>query len=650
MDRRRVVLLVVLFLLPLAGLEMRLVYLQLFASSRIVGRLRESFHQMRPVSAYRGRILDRTGAVLAQSDRSFQLHLVLRDLELEPGQPDPRIADRLLALLALPRTELEEGTNRIYSAIRRHMKIRDAREHYDILQRERATPYLWLPHIPFEAALEIETAPEVYRGCVVRESVRRSYPKGPIAGSLVGYVSPVSAGEESWYTRCERRGHEKPLCAECRRGRLQELAERFFSPEFREITDPEEVDRILGRGAFQNEMVGTAGLEKFYDDALRGRPGVLMESRNESNGNWERSEMQSSLPGLDLTLTLDIGLQEDVEHILREARTAAGTPARATAVVLAPDDGAVLALASSVGYDPNVFVPPGSPEKKAAATSVLKDDANQPLRNRAVAQHFQLGSIFKIVTAVAALEEHKTSPVREVDCQGKLLPHSNFFHCWIASHGSTHGPVNLDQALAQSCNIYFYRMGGELGLEAIHRWGTRLGLGRPTGIDLPGELPGVLPDPASHRSWKESDSYSLAIGQHELMTSPIQVARLLAAVANGGKLVVPHLVSADREEPEVVPLSPSTLSEVRKGLHSVVHAPHGTAHASELAKFDAAGKTSSAQTRKGADSHAWFAGYFPFEKPRAVIVVLVEQGGGGGAVAAPLAARIASCMQDRSIP
>jgi penicillin-binding protein 2 len=238
-----------------------------------------------------------------------------------------------------------------------------------------------------------------------------------------------------------------------------------------------------------------------------------------------------------------------------------------------------------------------------------------------------------VVTAIAALEEGRTNASRAIECTGRFK--ATRFRCWTETHHlPPHGPVTLAGALERSCNCYFYQMGEELGLEGIVKWASRLGFGKKTGIELR-EEPGVLPLPERHAKWQVGDSYSLAIGQHELAVTLVQVARLMATVANGGTLVRPHVVRGNGCN-EPLPISKATLEVVRQGLWAVVHGEHGTAHASDLARLDVAGKTSSAQTGKEMDSHAWFGG----TTSRVALVVMVEHGGGGGQTAAPVAAKI----------
>jgi penicillin-binding protein 2 len=258
-----------------------------------------------------------------------------------------------------------------------------------------------------------------------------------------------------------------------------------------------------------------------------------------------------------------------------------------------------------------------------------------------------MGSIFKVVTAVAGLEERKILAGELLPCRGWFLENSAHFRCWIWNRlQGMHGEITLRQALERSCNNYFYEAGRRCGMEGVARWACAMGLGAPTGIDLPGEAGGVVP----RRSQWPNDILSLSIGQHELMATPLQAAVMMAAVANGGRIVTPHLRRGAADPPRPVGISPATVEELRNGLRDVVHGQNGTAHHSSLGDFGAAGKTSSAQTREGRSSHAWFAGYAPHDAPRHVVVVLVEHGGAGGAAAAPAAARLFEILKNAPPP
>lgn len=389
------------------------------------------------------------------------------------------------------------------------------------------------------------------------------------------------------------------------------------------------------------DRVGRDGIERTYDSALRGVDGervVVVDSRGRT---LEENRRVPARPGRRLELTLDLPLQQAAERLLRD---------RVGAVVaLDPADGAVRALVSSPAYDPNAFargLEPGQWQELLA-------DAGDPLQNRALANAYSPGSVFKIVMATAGLAEGVIAPERRVYCSGATTIYGRSFAC---GRRGGHGWVDLRQAIERSCNVYFYHLGQTLGIERIARWSRAYGLGEPTGIDLAGEKPGLVPDPAWSRAarghpWYPGETISVAIGQGPLLVTPIQLARMTAAVANGGRLVTPHLV-ADPDAPAAVrrlSLAPGLLAPVRDGLTAVVNAGQGTAYWSAHSDLvTIAGKTGTVQVvgRDGHEgrkrpaefeNHAWFVSFAPAGAPELVVVTFVEHGASGSGGAAPIA-------------
>lgn len=608
MDRRRVIFFLVLVLLPLGGLEMRLAWIQLIAADDYAGapRWRRSLEL---VPAPRGRILDAKGRVLAFDERSFDLWLVLEEFDKDP---------RAVARFGI--ADLDGRLEKIYARIEPLMNLRPERERWRIYQRERRTPYLVHKGLTFEQAVEIETHLDAYPGCVVRETLRRVYPYGPAGALVVGTLG-------------------LPAVVRDRDGNVlrDEPKRLLVSAGFDDVLD-EDAIRLLGqRGAFDEEMIGRTGVERACQDRMRGRPGLVIHERDPQTGERTQVELLPARAGEDVELTIDIDFQKDVESILAAMAT------RTTVVVLDVHTGQVRALANDQAFDPNHFIPPTDP---ATLKAYFAADGPRPLLNRATHCAFPFGSIAKIWISVAALEEGKTTPSRIIECRGQFIPDAQHTRCWTEKMQlPPHGPLTVEGALERSCNCYFYQLGQDLGLEPMSRWAARFGLGEKSGIEL-GDVAGVLPRPTAGRPWTASQSRYLAIGQGELTVTPVQVTRLIAAVANGGLLVRPHVVRGNASN-EPLSIRPATIAAVQAGLRAVTHGEHGTAHASGLAKFGVSGKTSSAQTGRdpetGLDrkSHAWFAGY----TKDVAIVVLVEFGGGGGLAAAPVVAKVLEKMK-----
>ena len=289
----------------------------------------------------------------------------------------------------------------------------------------------------------------------------------------------------------------------------------------------------------------------------------------------------------------------------------------------------------------------------------LNRDPEKPLINRVIQGQYPPGSTFKIINALAALQEGVITPQTKFHCPGYLNIYGTTFRCHKAEG---HGSVDLKHAIALSCNVYFYNVGVRLGIERISRWTRRMGMSSPTGIDLPAEASGLIPDPdwkrkVSKEKWYPSETVSISIGQGGVLATPLQMARLAALVANGGKLVQPHLVksvagkAAPVPEPVDLGFHPSVIDGARQGMLAVV--AEGTGRRAQLQGVIVAGKTGSAQVvthaRLEADKkahelqpHGWFICYAPAEKPTIAMAVLVEHGTAGGQSAAPVAGQILS--------
>lgn len=595
MDRSRLAAVLALLLLPLGALEARLLHLQILQEPGPAGEIRQSVHVSR---AMRGRLLDARGRVLAEDVRSFDAYIVLEEFERAPWA----VAD----LLGLPPEELRQDIDRVYERIERQIKRRPPAEHRILIRRELRTPYLLARNIPFEAALRIETAPQAHPGLVIRESLRRRYPFGPLAAHLTGYLGRITANEEEYRDYLQS-------------NKLQDGMEEHIGQDG--------IAKLFRRGVFQDEMIGRQGGERSFDEDLRGKLGLYVLERQAGSGAQEISELLPATPGRDVELTADLDLQRHADAVL------AG-PHHASAVVLDVRTGAVLLLASNRTYDPNAFIPPG---QASELRRWFGDTDGRPMQSRAFAQHFQIGSVFKVVSSVAALEEKLLQPGEMLPCRGKFDESVRSLNCWIWNEfRGMHGEVSLRQALEQSCNCFYYELGRRLDMEPLLRWARAFGFGDRTGLDLPYEVPGRLPQ----RRHTRNDPLMLSIGQGDFMATPIQAAVLMAALANGGTRVVPHLRRDAAPRGQSIPISAATLQAVRQGLYDVTHGSRGTSRNTRLRDFKAVGKTGSAQAGAGRESHAWFAGYAPYDEPEVAVAVFVANAGHGGDTAAPLAARL----------
>ena len=356
-------------------------------------------------------------------------------------------------------------------------------------------------------------------------------------------------------------------------------------------------------------------------------------------------------PGSDVVLTLDVNLQRTAEELLdaalrrRAVQADDREPAGGAIAVMDVHGGELLVLASAPRFEPGVFVAGSSAERRA-----VLDDPAHPLFDRTIQMALPPGSVFKTLTAIALLEAGSLDPQKPFACQG-YLKRPDRQRCEIyVHHGIGHGDVTLADALAQSCNVYFFHHAGELGPAAMVDWSGRLGFGRPTGVDLPGEASGMVPTPETiakleGHAWHTADTQSMAIGQGSLTATPLQVLRMMAAVANGGRLVAPHVVQAVRPAQPIDGLKASSLAAVAEGLRRVVADPKGTAHGTvALDSVAVAGKTGTASVGEGRAEHAWFAGYVPADRPRYALVVVLEHA--GDAAAGPVAKRLVLKMAE----
>jgi penicillin-binding protein 2 len=420
-------------------------------------------------------------------------------------------------------------------------------------------------------------------------------------------------------------------------GRVGEVSER-------QLQSREHADLQPG------DLIGQTGLEQQYNERLMGRDGsrtVIVNSRGVEVGEAAR---QPPTVGPSLNLTLDAGLLDAMRR--------AFSGRSGSAVALDPRTGEVLGLISVPAFDPNGF----ATGIDAAEWGRLLSDPETPLMNRVIQGQYAPGSLFKVVMATAALETGVISATTNFYCPGHIALYDTVFHCHKAQG---HGWVDVVKAIEQSCNVFFYQVGVRLEIERIARYATLMGLGAPTGVDLPHEAAGLMPTPRwkllTHKApWYAGETVSVAIGQGQVSVTPLQMARLCALVANGGSLVTPHMTRPSGADgptiaaPQPLGFRPDTLALVRAGMHAVVDGS-GTGWRARVAGVTVAGKTGSAQVvararlqrekERGTASvsiqpHGWFMAFAPVEDPRIALVVLAEHSGSGAEGAAPVAREI----------
>ena len=410
----------------------------------------------------------------------------------------------------------------------------------------------------------------------------------------------------------------------------------------REVSDEQMKQGRYRRG----DMIGQSGLERLLDEHLRGRDGgerIEVDALGRPVQVMRREEPD---PGAQVITTVDRRIQEAAERAMAGRSGAV--------VVMDPRNGDVLAMTSSPAFALDRLT--GNLEKEDWL-KVVRDPLT-PLMNRALQAQYAPGSVFKVIVAAAGLQEGTLTPMDRTYCNGEFRLGRWTFKDWKPGG---HGWVDTRSAFVQSCNIFFYQAGLKIGPAAIARYAQAFGLGAPTGVDLGGEKPGLVPfldgrRRGDGRGWQSGDTVNMSIGQGQLLVTPMQVARMMSAVANGGVLWRPRLVqrvehvdgtlaySSSSKMTGRVDLSPVVWAFLHDALSGVVN-EGGTGAAARIPGVEIAGKTGTAQSVAKSDSakgqdHAWFASFAPAHDPEVVVVVLVERGGKGGQVAAPIARQI----------
>lgn len=444
---------------------------------------------------------------------------------------------------------------------------------------------------------------DIYRlpGIVIQTIPQRTYMQGPMAAHLLGYVGSLTVGD------------------------MKKSYARHLPP---------------GTG------IGKTGVEKTFDDILQGEPGESRKLVDSQGSVIRKLSPRYPTQGHSIHLTLDFRLQKAAEDALGDRRGAV--------VALDPNNGEILALASHPSFDPNLI----SSALTAKTWNGLLNNPDHPLTDRAIQGLYPPGSVFKVVTTMAGLKAGVIDPAKPFKCNGIIFLGGWAFHDWKKGG---HGTLHLRRAIMQSCDIYFYRAGMALGPDKIAEMARNFGLGLKTGIDLPSEMSGTVPDrdwkmKRMHQPWYPGETLPFAIGQGYLTVTPLQMARLMGVVATRGFLSTPHLFLSTEHSVRFqtesivrkIPVEPTSFSPLREGLWAVVNEPHGTGHPVRMKEMEIAGKTGTAQVISnripaGGTAHvkilpdSWFVGFAPFRNPKIVVSVLVENGGDGGDVAGPVA-------------
>jgi penicillin-binding protein 2 len=576
-----------LIVLMLAG---RLFFLQIVKGD-YYSRISEE-NRIRPLilPASRGEVTDRNGKVVATNRPSYTVSLIPYEVsEVFPerwsagsGGTSASLIEKLASCLKLDAVSLEEKIRSNW--FRGYRPIR--------LKKD----------VDFNTVCMIEEQNEDLPGVIYQVEPARRYLEAGWVGHVLGYVN--------------------------------------------ELTSEELSEGVSRKGFRPGGVIGRKGMEKSYDELLRGEDGITMlevTARGKILGPLKERKPDLPVKGWDIMLTIDLDLQAAAESALTEYNSGA-------VLALDPRNGEILALVSKPGLDANLFAGSMSTEEW---NDILKNPL-RPLLTRPIQATYPPGSTMKLLTAGVALEEKLAGRNTFLSpCTGSFHFGQRDFGCW---RPEGHGRVNLEDAIIQSCDIYFYQLGLKVGLERWANYAQMCGLGRATGIDVPDEARGLVPTLDYYRKkhgrvrWINNLIINLAIGQGEMLATPLQVAVFFGGLARDGTLYRPYLVkeivsSEGRlisTQPQVsgtLPFSPATLDVLKKALIGAVNDPKGTGVLARLPDVVVAGKTGTAQNPHGED-HAWFVGFAPASDPEIVVVVLLENVGHGGTYAAPAAREI----------
>ena len=600
-------------------LAARLWRLQILHAQDYVVQADSNRFRLVSMQAPRGVIYDRKGRLLVRNVPSYTVSIV-------PGAlPEDEVARRavLLRLAQVLGIPVEsKAASASGSSGRPGIEA--------ILEQGTASPFSPVPilaDVDRQLAFLIEEEHTEFPGVVVQTTPRREYMHGTLTSDVLGYVGPMPA----------------------------ESAQEYLTQTNADYTI--------------NDSVGVMGVETTFEKDLRGRKGSKHIEVNAFEREVNVLAVSPPQPGHNLILTIDTDLQQAAETALREGMYRVKSTA-GVVVAMNPQTGEILAMVSLPSYDNNLFARGISSQDLALLTA----DPERPLLNHAIGGQYPPGSTFKVFPAAAALEEGVINRGTRLLCQGKLLlPNKYFpddptkaqlFRCW---NPAGHGELSVVEGLALSCDIFFYQVGGGLGsfnglgIEKLSEHATAFGFGEATGIALPGESSGLIPNDKWKRvnygeAWVTGDTYNATIGQGYVLVTPLQLLNGTAAVANGGTLYRPQLVHQIVDgtgkvvkdfDPEVirrVPVSAQNLDIVREGMRAAV--TQGTAHRVNLREVAVAGKTGSAEYPGLRDAegilptHAWCTAFAPYDDPEIAVVIFVSGGHDGAKVAVPIAAQI----------
>ncbi len=619
MPLRRIYILCGIFCGLLSLILLRAFWLQIIEGSQYTQTSSNRLISIRYQAPRRGTIRDKNGMILAIDHPAFDLTFTPNNLPCLKNivnKKSFRNPDNKLQNLAIAKEAIK--TSPILNQIAKVLNIKKNKMHKMVMARIKkligrrrknkkiiiVDKFPWSSQILIKGmqpqqAIVLETLPNFINAFSIKANSKRYYPQKQLASHIIGYMTHIQ---------------------------------------------PNELDIKLN-GDDRDKLIGRSGIEKFYDSELSGIPGKkIIEKIIDPDSNevsWNTIKEEPAIGGRNINLTIDLKMQKDLQNAIGKQIGAA--------VLMDIKTGAILAMTSYPRFNPNLFIQAIGPQKKQRAK--LLTSSQHPLINRAI-QKYPPGSVFKLVTGLAGLESKTITAKSTVRCTGGYRIGNYTKHCW--NHFG-HGTLCLYQAIMHSCNPFFYDTSLKMGTTILQGEARKLGFGHKTGIDLPYEKQGLVPDNAWKRKhlgvhWVGGDTANLAIGQGYMQATPLQIARLMALVANGGYLLQPYLDQARQTTAKNLHIPDTYLKPLRKGLYSVVNVKGGTANryrpniAGEIAA-----KTSTAQSGGKRKPHAWFGGYYPVNNPQYSFVFMAEFAGSGGAICGSMAKRFFEAHYPKTI-
>ncbi|MCF6151260.1 putative penicillin-binding protein 2 [Candidatus Kuenenia stuttgartiensis] len=624
----------ILFLLCIFCIAGRLFYLQIIETSKYKGISKTRRIRSYPLEAVRGTIFDRQGDVLAIDHHAFDISVKYKKLLYSSivygNNTVPRVAelkvhkdtdksckechadmeawmDNLSRVLNTSRDKLLRDSKKAVMKVEKLKKNMEKKFGKPVLIKEENGYYPVVYDVPIEKAIQIEVEKDTFPEVRVTPRSKRVYPKQEIASHVLGYLGKLTGKE--W----------------------QEYSKKWDNFVLDSGRSADENPLLLYEGYAKDDLIGRAGVEAKYEEELRGMRGKRFEEIICKNTQIEKIVLERPpVPGNDIYLTIDSKIQAHAEKALGKNR--------GVIIVMEPWTGEVIAMVNNPRFNPNTL------NKDFAR---LNKDSAKPLLDRAIQGALPPGSIFKAITAITAMNENNIHAHTGYECNGYTNYKNIIFRCW---QKSGHGLITIEDALPFSCNVFFFETAKRLEKKLLYDGAKKFGIGEETGIDLLFEKAGNLPEIQT-----TATAMNISIGQGALLTTPLQMVRAYAAIANGGTLVQPHVMlkitnkngetvkTFTHSKEKKINIRPEILNVIRESLHDVVL--RGTAQNKGLEVYKAAGKTGTAETGRPGDNHAWFAGYAPHDKPQYVFLVLVEHTSEhGGAIAVPIAKELLSFL------